>query len=251
MDFAEFKKFFLFNLAGSLIISAIIAVVTVLIGEFNEVMAKVLLTLFFVVVHSLIGLMFVWNNRNQETFERFSFFGATIFVILALSFITSIFGTWEIFSGETIGNIYQTYFVLAFAALHGEILAGALHKEKYIDNTIYVNYFFMAFVVLMLIPVIFVENATRVLGEMYLRILGAIGIIDGTLSILTIIFYKVFMHNHPKEESPLEKQTTYIQGNAKPQKEKKLSLWVWLLIAFLFLQIVLPLIFFFMNFSRF
>jgi len=42
MDFAEMKKFFLFNLIGALIISALVAVVTVLIGEFNDTATRVL-----------------------------------------------------------------------------------------------------------------------------------------------------------------------------------------------------------------
>ena len=40
VNFAEFKKFFLYNLVGSLIIAAIIAVVTVLFGEFNEITSE-------------------------------------------------------------------------------------------------------------------------------------------------------------------------------------------------------------------
>ena len=37
----QFKKFFLFNLIGALVISALVAVITILIGEFNETSAKV------------------------------------------------------------------------------------------------------------------------------------------------------------------------------------------------------------------
>ena len=45
-----FKKFFLFNLIGSLIFSALVSVITVLIGEFNEIAGRVLLTLFMVIL---------------------------------------------------------------------------------------------------------------------------------------------------------------------------------------------------------
>ncbi len=68
IDFTEFKKFFLFNLIGALVISAIVAVITVLIGEFNETAVRVLFTLLMVVVHSLIALVFIWDDTRQNTF---------------------------------------------------------------------------------------------------------------------------------------------------------------------------------------
>lgn len=71
------------------------------------------------------------------------------------------------------------------------------------DMIVYVNYVFMIIVVGMLLPVISIDNASKVLGEMFFRILGAVGIIDGTLSVLTIIFYKLYMHKHPEEQNTL------------------------------------------------
>lgn len=112
INFAEFKKFFLFNLIGSLVISALVAVVTVLIGEFNEVSARVLFTLGMVIIHSLISLVFIWDNDRQNTFERLSFFINVLFLLIVVSFITSIFGIWKIIPAETVWNLYQTYFVL-------------------------------------------------------------------------------------------------------------------------------------------
>jgi hypothetical protein len=242
VNFAEFKKFFLFNLIGSLIISAIVAVITVLIGEFNEIAWRVLLTLFMVILHSLVCLGFIWDNEKQNTFERLGFFINTLFVLIVLSFITSILGVWKIIPGEFVGHLYLTYFLAAFASLHGDILSKALNKETYIDLIIYVNYLFMAIVVLMLLPVIYIDNSLKVLGEIYFRILGAVGIIDGTLSILTIIFYKLYMHKHPKIENPLE-NLRQGQKNKEPERKGGLSIWVWLLIIYLLIQIVLPLIY--------
>ncbi len=238
INFAEFKKFFLFNLIVSLIVSAIVAVVTVLIGEFNEIAGRVLLTLLMVVVHSLISLAFIWDDKRQNTFNRLAFFTSVIFIIIVISFLTSIFGIWKIIPKETVWNLYQTYFVIVFASLHGDILSKALHKENYMDIVVYVNYLFMVIVVLMLQPIIYIENAYRVLGEMFFRILGAVGIIDGTLSILTIIFYKLYMHKHPQEQNVLSSAMQV----SKTQK-KGLSVWVWILLAFLLIQIALPLIF--------
>ena len=237
VDFSEFKKFFLFNLIGSLIVSALVAVVTVLMGDFNEITGRVLLTLLMVIIHSLISLAFIWDDAKQNTFERLAFFINVTFILIVISFLTSIFGIWKIIPGETVWQLYQTYLVVAFASLHGDILSKALHKENYMDMIIYANYVFMVIVVLMLQAVIYIDNVTQVLGEMFFRILGAMGIIDGTLSILTIIFYKLHMHKHPKEENFLRGN---LQGKTDQKTKKGLSIWVWILIIYLFFQIVVP-----------
>jgi len=91
----------------------------------------------------------------------------------------------------------------------------------------------------MLQLVIYTSNATKVLGEMFFRILAAVSIIDGTLSILTIIFYKLYMHKHPEIQDSLQGN---LQGQANPKK--RLSIWVWILIIYLALQIIFPLIFY-------
>jgi len=85
-------------------------------------------------------------------------------------------------------------------------------------------------------PAIFIDNASKVLDEIFFRILGATGIIDGTLSVLTIIFYKLYTHKHP------EIQNALAAGMKTGKKQKKgLSVWVWILIIYLLIQIEFPL----------
>ena len=196
VDFAEFKKFFLFNLIGALIISALVAIVTILIGKFNEITLKILLTLSMVVVHSLISLAFIWDDEKQDLSGKFAFFVNVFFLVIVISFVISIFGIWKIIPREVVWEIYQTFFIVVLSSLQGNFLSKALNKETYLDLIVYVNYLFIAVVVLMLLPVIYVDNVVKYLGEIYFRILGAVGIIDGTLSILTIIFYKLYKHKH-------------------------------------------------------
>jgi hypothetical protein len=238
INFAEFKKFFLFNLIGSLIICALVAVITVLIGNFNEITGRVLFTLAMVVVHSLVSLTFIWDNERQNTFERLAFFINVLFILIVISFVTSIFGIWKIIPGEIVAHLYGTYFIIGFAALHGDILSKALNKETYMDVIIYINYLFMIIVVLMLQPIVYITDATTVLGDFYFRFLGAMGIIDGTLSVLIIIFYKLYMNKNPKIESP-------IAGPVNQETKKRgLSIWVWILIIYLVIQIISPLLFY-------
>ncbi len=205
INFSEIKKFCIFSFIGSLIIAALVAVVTVLIGHFSEVTGRVFLTLFMVVLHSLVSLTFVWDDSRQKTFEKLSFFINTIFIIIVLSFIASLFGIWKIVEAETVWHFYQTFFLLAFASLHADILSKAFGKEKYMNAVIVANYIFIVIVFLMLQGTIYVTDAFKVLGEFYYRILAALAIIDGTLSVLTIIFYKLYLHNHPEIVIPIKK----------------------------------------------
>lgn len=238
INFKEFKKYFLYSLIGSLVISAILAVITVLTGTFSEITGKILFTLAMVVLHSLISLVFIWDNDRQRTFERLSFFINVLFTIIVISFITSIFGIWNIVPSEIVWKLYQSYIVIGFAALHGDILSKVLKKETYLDRIVYVNYVFMAIVVVMLLVILFTNDAEKALGELFFRILGAALIIDGTLSVMAIIFYKIYMNKHPELQNDLSRGT----GMESNQK-KGLSIWVWILIIYLIVQIIFPLIF--------
>lgn len=237
VDFAEFKKFFIYTLIFSLIICALVAVVSVLMGDFTDTLWRVLFTLLVFVVHSLIALFFIWDNEKQGTFGNFSFFINTIFLLIILSFLTSIFGVWDLFGVELVLDFYRFYLIVAFASLHANILFKALGKETYIDVTIFLNYFFMAFVVFMLGIIIFITNSTSVLPDLFFRGLGALSILDGTLSILVLIFYKLYLSKYPKQENPLQNSWGYPEQNAPVEQKKGLSIWVWILIIYLFFQI--------------
>src|SRR3989338_8647778 len=107
--FKEFKRFFLLNLIGALIISAVVAIITVLIGEFNQTAMRTLFTLLMVIVHSLISLAFIWDDSRQDTFERLTFFTNVLFLIIVLSFITSILGIWKLIPTHTVRNLYNRF----------------------------------------------------------------------------------------------------------------------------------------------
>jgi succinate dehydrogenase hydrophobic anchor subunit len=190
LNFAQVKKFCISTFIGSLIVAALVAVIAVLLGEFNEVTWRVFATLFVVVVHSLVSLSFIWDDTRNKAFARLSLFINTVFLIIVVSFFLSVFGIWKLIAAETIRHLYVTLFFIGFGSLHVDVLSKVLGKEKYMDAIIYANYVFIAVVLAMLQPIIYVQNADAVLGPVFFRILAAAAIVDGTLSILTMIFYK-------------------------------------------------------------
>ncbi len=233
IKFAELKKFFIWSFIGSLIVAALVAVITVLVGKYTEVTERVFATLFMVVAHSLVSLTFIWSDNKRNTFEKLTFFINTLFLLIVASFITSLFGIWKLISGETMWHLYTTFFLIGFAVLHIDILSKARGKEKYMDIIIEVNYLFIAMVALLLQPLIYLKNPMLTLGEVYYRGVAAAAIIDGTLSILTIIFYRLYLHKHP-EAAPIFQEN--VPGISGQTSRRKMSIWVWIFIIFLLLQ---------------
>lgn len=227
INFSNLKKFCIYNLIGCFILAAIVAVSTVLVGKFNAFLVKTLITLGTVVLHSLLSLSFSLFDNDDYLYRKFKFSFNTLFIIIIASFIASLFLIWNVLDIKTITKVYLSFFIILFAALHGEILSKALNKTKTIDILIFINFVFMAIVVIMLQPAIFIQNSITVLGEMFFRLLAACSIVDGTLTILTIIFYKLYSLKHRKDDT--------LQN-----KNGKLGIVIWILIIYLFFQIIVP-----------
>lgn len=229
--FENVKRVFLQIMVGCLIAAGVLCVITVLIGSFNDIFAKALFTILLIALHSLVSFGFITNKERQKTTENLEIFSNTTFVLIVLSFITSLAGVWGLLDGDLVWRLYLTYFVLLFATLHGEVLAKMLGKQDTIDKMIFSNYGFMIVVVLMLLPVIFVSDAT-LLGEVYYRFLAAFGIIDATLTLVAVIMHKLYLQKHPKVESAV-----FNPANG-PQPRRGMHPVVIILLAYLALQFI-------------
>ncbi len=242
MNLDKIKSYFLKTMIGCLVAAAAIAVVTVLSGQFNDVTSKALSTIVLIALHSLISFSFIVNNEKQKTFDSLTFFTNATFIIIILSFITSIFGLWRILGADFVGKLYALYFILLFAILHGEVLAKTLGKKDSINSVVYSNFIFMVAVVLMLLPVIFMEEPSS-LGSMYYRILAATGIIDATLTLIAVILHKLYIQKHPELVDPVFNTPVAAAGqtagtSATPAPAKGMNIFVKLLIGYIVLQIV-------------
>jgi hypothetical protein len=229
-DFAKLKKFFLGCLIGSIIAAALVAVVTVLFGEFNEIAMRVFMTLGLVVLHALVALAFIWDDSQRNTFYSLAFFMNVVFLLIIFSFVVSIFGVWDIVSEGFLFDAYRSFFYVGFAGLHADLLSKAVGKKNYLDMIVRGNYVLIALVLAMILGHVHADTIGFAPASMYYRILAALGIIDGTLSLLAIIFFKVYMHQHPEEMAKLT-------ANAPARSSVRgVGVWVWLLGAFLFYQ---------------
>lgn len=243
MNLDKIKSLFLKVLIGCLVAAAALAVVTILAGHFNNVSAKALLTILLIAIHALVSFGFIVNNEKQETFESLDIFANATFIVIVLSFITSVFGVWGIVPGDLVAKMYALYFVLLFAILHGEVLTKTLGKQSNINTIVYANYSFMLIVILLLIPVIFV-GGNGGLAPLYYRFLAVFGIIDATLTLVAIILHKLYVQKHPKINDPVFNVQQYpgqivgqnIQAAAPPAK-RHMNIFVIILIGYVVIQI--------------
>jgi hypothetical protein len=245
MNLDKIKNLFLKSLIGCLIAAALLAVATVLTGQFNDIFAKALFTILLIALHCLVSFGFIVNNERQETFDNLEIFTNATFVIIVLSFITSIFGVWGVLDGSLVAKLYAFYFVLLFATLHGEILAKTEGKQSNIDTVVHSNYFFMLVVVLMILPIIFLSDNSS-LGPFYYRVLAACGIIDATLTLIAVILHKLYIQKHPTIKDPVfsvplapGQPPVQLASATVPvsQPKKRMNIFVIILIGYVVLQL--------------
>lgn len=231
---------------GGLLGAALIAVVAVLAGNFNDTFARALFTLLLVMIHALVCLAFLEKTVKSQVANS-KFFENTVFFIIVLSFFTSILGVWEIFPGELVGKLYLSYFVFLFACLHGLMLTETRGKESRIDNIVNINYVLMAIVILMLLPIIWFSSDS--FDSFYFRLLAAFGIVDATMTILAVILHRLYIQKHPEAPSTIFSVTTKLDPNGNPvpvqaQVQKRhIHPLIWLLGIFIVGQFVISLLF--------
>lgn len=250
MQLTNYKKLFINILVGSLIGAAGIAVIAVLAGEFSEILGRALFTLSLVAVHALAALAYIDRSSKQNAAENLTFFNNTVFVLVVLSFFTSVFGVWELLPDNIVGKLYLTYGVALFASLHGELLAKTTGNETKTNNIVYANYALMAAVILLILPLIWLTDFE--FGDFYYRLLSAAAIVDATLTILAVIFHKLYLQKNPQAHSQLftpvydaSGKIVVIKGEQQPRRGLHPLLWV--LIIFIGAQLILPMLFFMLG----
>lgn len=255
MQLAVIKKIAINSMIVSLIGAAVVAVIAVLVGEFNDIFGRALFTLLVVALHALVCLAFLESRSKIENMDSLKFFTDTLFILIVLSFVTAIFGIWDIASGSIVAKLYGTYFIAAFASLHGEMLYKAQGVEKTISSIVYGNYIFMAVVIALLLPVVWAADAD--FPGFYYRLLAAAAIVDATLTILAVILYKLYLQKHPKVESEIFTQVVYtvdaegnkVQQTVAPNKRRTHPLLI-LLGLYIALQFLAPLFFLIASIGR-
>lgn len=213
--FKEIKNLVIKILIGCLVAAAALAVVAVLVGGLSDILWRAIVTLILVAGHAVAALTYISTSEHSEGKEELGFFSNAVFVVIILSFITSVLGTWNLLSSSIVWKLYGTYLVLLFAVLHGNMLHQSTGKTSTIDNIVKFNYLFMVIVVGMILPIIYFDTGS--FDGLYYRFLSAFAIIDATLTIVAVALHRLYLNKHPKDASALF-STSPVQLDANGQQ---------------------------------
>jgi len=190
------KKYFLYILIGGLVVSALITISAILVGEFSYFILKALGTTASIVIHSLLALVFIRINDKKNKLADEIFINI-IFAITVLSFMTSLFKIWEIIEWVTAIEIYSLYFNTFVGALVCRALLGVHRVNLYTKHLSNSSIVLTITLFLLLIPNVF--HVVEITSEIfYWRLIAATSVLLGTASVLTVISDRLFINKHPE-----------------------------------------------------
>lgn len=196
----NFNKYFLYTLVAGLVISALISITAVLIGEFNSTMSRALGTTGSMVAHTLIALLLVLANSKRS--KGSSLVLNTLLLITIASFITSLFGIWDVISGRIVGDLYLVYFYAFAAVLWVQLLlevgSNLLDKATHITSQVGIGLTALFYV--LIAPTAFINYPDKV-AEFHLRAIAASAIALATASVLATVFHRIYVFKHPEVRS--------------------------------------------------
>lgn len=179
----KLKLAFLYVLIGGLVTAALVAIISLLIGEFNSGIQKSLATIFVFFSHSLLILALLWADRNNEVGR--SVLPTTIFALTLANMITSTLSTWEIISAETAWRAVGLYFLIIGAVF---IISGLLKlriKHQATQVGLFISIASISALIVALSP--WVLDVVPEFNSLYFRIIAALSILASTAFIITVI----------------------------------------------------------------
>lgn len=209
------RKWFFYILIGGLIISAVISIIAVLIGEVNDVVARSLWTTVIMVVHSLIAVALLTAASNEKNSTADEVALNVLVGLTVASFVTAALGTWEVLSGAVVGDLYRLMFyalftdVLIFILLHSRFSDSAIARSAKVSIGITVAFF------IYLIPSVFTGSLDYVMPDIYNRGIAAFSILLSTSVVITIIYHWVYTLKH-RDERVREQAEAIARGEQAP-----------------------------------
>ena len=196
------KKILYVFLAGA-ISTAVIAVVAIMTGGFNETVGKTILTLALLIAHTVATIILLENigadkdpEEDRLDVSDLQIASTSALALTAASLLVSILGTWELLEGEPVSQIYGTMFIVLFAVVHGEAL-WHMRVSKVAKALTPINLGFIAAVASMLAYTIWVDGNP---SDLFFRSLASLAIIDATLTLTITVIYSIYLKTLPKSK---------------------------------------------------
>ncbi|MFY9227958.1 MAG: hypothetical protein WAO28_01360 [Candidatus Microsaccharimonas sp.] len=183
--FGKLRLAFLYILIGGLAISALISVIAILIGEFNQAVVKALLTTFIFVTHSLLVLAIVSSDKHNQLGK--SLIPTTILGAVIANMLTSTLGTWELWLNNLSWKSFLFYMLVIGVVFLITVILKLRLAHKATNTLVYVTVGLLVLMTTILTPWVFAPDAAFI-GDFYFRLIGAVTILSATaLSIAAIV----------------------------------------------------------------
>ena len=201
----QLRRYFVYVLVGGLVLSALVAIIAVLIGNMSGLVGKTIATVAVIIIHSLIALGFISITSKKQPNKGSEIVINTLFVITVLSLITSMVSIWEVVTDSAlIARTYSLFFAAFITSLVIYKLFQATEDDKstIISRNTAIGSSLVSFG--LLVPIIYKVSD---LPELYYRFLTAVNIVVGVSIVITVIFHWYYMSKHPElrggEQQPL------------------------------------------------
>ncbi|MEL7123697.1 MAG: hypothetical protein AAFO07_29915 [Bacteroidota bacterium] len=176
----KFKKYFLISLILALSISALIGILIFILGDFNDLQIRILLSTLSVGAFSLTGFC-CSLIYNREELQLLSIVG-----MLASSFalLLCVFTIWGEPNMDEFWKLLFISITLAIAFAHVSLMLLVRPKSVIVKYLLYATILFIILVSIFLISLVVVDEFENEVGW---RILGVFGILDALGTVVTPI----------------------------------------------------------------
>ncbi len=182
----SFKRAFLISLVASLVLSALVAIVVFLIGNFGETEFRVIATTLTIGLYSLTGLC------GSIMLERKKYPGLALIGILisVVGFLITLLAIWELVEFDDFWKIITILIILAVAIAHACLILLIESNKAVVRYSLFGTLVFISLVALMLIMLVLLEFDLADNDFAY-RLLGVFAVLDVLGTIVTPILKKL------------------------------------------------------------
>jgi len=193
---SKLKIAFLYVLIGGLVLSALISVVSILIGEFNDTASKALLTTLTVVTHSLLVIAIVSADKNNRLGK--DIISTTIMATVIANMFTATLGTWDLWASDASWKAFLVYMlVIGVAFIVTACLKLRLPAHTATNYLVYATVGLVILMAILLLPWIIASDAVWV-NSFYYRLIGAASILAATTFSVLVIINRIAISQNPQ-----------------------------------------------------
>ncbi|MDN5275607.1 MAG: hypothetical protein JWN33_256 [Candidatus Saccharibacteria bacterium] len=199
----KLKLAFLYVLVGGLILSALISVTAILIGEFNSVVQKALWTTVIFVTHSLLVLGLVSSDRHNQLGK--SILPTTVLAATIANMFTATLGTWGLIGNEGAWKAFLVYILAIGTAYLLAAVRRLTIQHDLTKNLVLTSSVLIILLAVLLVPWIISPDASFI-APLYFRIIGAVTILAFTALSVTVIIHRIAIAQKPelRKTTPIE-----------------------------------------------